>query len=125
MKVIFITRESADFPAVRIRCHGFAGKLKKAGIDTEVFSFADNLGAKSGKEEKLMSPRDKIVYNIKAFKYLFPKNTILFLQRFNYHSLAPVLLCFLMKRKLIFDLDDWEARENIKYYFETSHHNEK
>ena len=104
-------------PAVRVRCYGFARYLNKAGIETEIFSFADNLGAKSGKEEGQMSRLDKLLYNLKAFKYLKSKDTVLVLQRCNYHSLAPLLLNLLFKRKLILDLDDWEARENIEYHF--------
>ncbi|MFH1061650.1 MAG: glycosyltransferase [Candidatus Omnitrophota bacterium] len=117
MKIIFITRESKQMPAVRVRCYGFAKYLNQAGIETEIFSFADNLGAKSGKEESKMSLADKMVYNLKAFKYLWDKDAVLFLQRCNYHSLAPLLVSLLRNRKLIFDLDDWEARENIEYYF--------
>jgi len=117
MKVTFITRESFDMPAVRVRCHGFAQQLENSGINTEIFSYADILGAKTGKEERKMSILDKIGYNFKAFRYLFPQKSILFLQRFNYHSYAPFLMRFLKNCKLIFDVDDWEAREDIKYYF--------
>jgi len=104
-------------PAVRVRCYGFAKYLNQAGIETEIFSFADNLGAKSGKQEGEMSIWDKLGYNLKAFKYLWGKDAVLVLQRCNYHSLAPLLISLLQGKKLIFDLDDWEARENIEYYF--------
>jgi len=117
MKVTFVTRENFEMPAVRVRCYGFAEKLKKSGIETEVFSYADHLGAKSGKEEGRMRTVDKVYYNFKALKHLLPKKSILFLQRFNYHSYAPFFLRFLKNWKLIFDVDDWEAREDIKYYF--------
>ena len=117
MKIIFITRESFDLPAARVRCYGFANALSKHGIDTEVFSYADQLGAKSGKQERFMCVREKIFYNFQAFKYLYSQNAVFFVQRFNYHSFAPLFLKFFKNRKLIFDLDDWEARENNKYYF--------
>ena len=117
MKVIFITRENNKMPAVRVRCHNFAKYLEKAGISTEVFSYADALGAKSGKEESSMTWAQKCAYNFKAYRKLSSKDTVLILQRFNYHSFAPLFLKLFNKNKLIFDLDDWEARETIRYYF--------
>jgi len=119
MKVIFITREGSQMPAVRIRCHGFAESLRKAGMETEIFSYPEELGAKSGAAEHTMRNVDKIMYNMKAFKRLFAKEAVLFLQRCHYHSFAPFFLRIFKNRKLIFDLDDWEARENITYFFNT------
>ncbi|MCK4994147.1 MAG: glycosyltransferase [Candidatus Omnitrophica bacterium] len=117
MKVIFITRENSKMPAVRVRCHNFAKHLEKAGIKTEIFSYADVLGAKSGKEEMNMTWAQKCLYNLRAYLRLSSEDAVLILQRFNYHSFAPLLLKMLNKNKLVFDLDDWEARENIRYYF--------
>ncbi|MBI4846210.1 MAG: glycosyltransferase [Candidatus Omnitrophica bacterium] len=117
MKVIFISRENIDMPAVRVRCFGFARFLEKAGIDTQVFSFAQSVGAKSGKEEAKMNFFEKLKYNFEAYLRLAPEDAVLILQRCNYHSLAPLLLKFFKKKKLVLDLDDWEARENTQYYF--------
>lgn len=117
MKAIFVTREDNKMPAVRVRCHNFAKYLEKAGINTEVFSYADALGAKSGKQEKTMSWAQKCFYNYKAYRKLSSERAVLIMQRFNYHSFAPLFLKLLNKNKLVFDLDDWEARENISYYF--------
>jgi glycosyltransferase involved in cell wall biosynthesis len=118
MKVIFITREGYQLSGSRVRCHGFARQLKKYAVQTEVFSFADNLGAKYAEEESEMSLAKKLKYNFIVFKRLIKedKNTIFFLQRLNYHVLAPVLVNLLHKNKLIFDCDDWNIRENPKYY---------
>lgn len=117
MKIIFITRESKQMPAVRVRCYGFAKYLNAAGIKTDILSFADDLGAKSGKQESRMSVLEKIWYNLKALKFLGDKEAVLFLQRCNYHSFSPLLVSLLSKKKLILDLDDWEARENTECYF--------
>ena len=117
MKVTFVTRENSKMPAVRVRCNNFARYFEKAGIKAEVFSFADELGAKSGKEEKNMTWAQKYLYNFKAFRRLAADDSILILQRCNYHSFAPLILKLMNKNKLVFDLDDWEARENIRYYF--------
>jgi len=117
MKVIFITREDSSMPAVRVRCRDFSRRLQRAGINTEVFSYADIFGAKSGRDERKMGAGEKIRYNFQAYQRLSLEKNILFLQRFNYHSFAPFFLRIFKNYKLVFDLDDWEARENIKYYF--------
>ncbi len=117
MKIIFITREGYTLPGARIRCYNFAGELTKYGIDTEVLSFSDTLGAKDGENEAQMGLKEKIRYNWKAFRRLTKdKKTILYIQRFNYHSFAPYLGHLLNKNRIILDLDDWEMRENPRYY---------
>jgi len=119
MKVIFITREGYQLSGARVRCYNFAKALKQYGVDTEVFSFADTLGAKYGEKEFEMSCLDKIKYNIKALKILLKKekDTIFFMQRLNYHTLAPFIASLINKNKFIFDCDDWNIRENPVYYF--------
>jgi glycosyltransferase involved in cell wall biosynthesis len=104
-------------PAVRIRCHGFARVLRQHGLAAEVFSYADDLGAKSGKEEQLMSAVDKLFLNIRAYQRLSEHPSIIVMQRCNYHSLAPVVLNVFNRYPIVFDLDDWEAREHIRYYY--------
>lgn len=117
MKVIFITREGYRLPGARIRCYNFSRELAKYGIDTEVLSFSDTLGAKDGGEESQMGLRDKIGFNYKAIKRLVKeKEAIFYIQRFNYHSFAPYLAHLFKGNRIIFDLDDWEMRENPRYY---------
>ena len=118
MKVVFITREGYDLSGARVRCYNFVRALKEYGISAEVFSFADNLGAKYGEEESEISFSEKIKYNIKAFRILFrkEKGSIFFIQRLNYHALAPFLVSLLKGNRIIFDCDDWNIRENPEYY---------
>lgn len=118
MKIIFITREGHNLSGARVRCYGFAEELKKYNVDTEVFSFADDLGAKYGEREFEMGLTQKLKYNIRAFKGLSGKinNSVVFMQRFNYHTLAPFLISLLRKNKFIFDCDDWNISENPVYY---------
>lgn len=118
MKVIFITREGYNLSGARVRCYNFARELRKYGIDAEVFSFADNLGAKYGEKEFEMSFREKIRYNLRAFKVLLEKekNSIFFMQRLNYHTLAPFAISLLRRNIFIFDCDDWNIREEPVYY---------
>ncbi|PIY80253.1 MAG: hypothetical protein COY80_03865 [Candidatus Pacebacteria bacterium CG_4_10_14_0_8_um_filter_42_14] len=119
MKVIFVTREGSQLSGARVRCHGFARQLNTYGIETEIFSFADNLGAKCAEEESQMSWITKLKYNLAAFKRLIKtgEKDIFFLQRLNYHALAPFLISWPGKRKFIFDCDDWNIRENPVYRF--------
>jgi len=118
MKIIFITREGYHLSGARVRCYNFARALRKYGISTEVFSFADNLGAKYGEKEFEMCFFEKIWYNIKALKILLKKEkgSVFFVQRLNYHALAPFLASLLKRNKIIFDCDDWNIRENPGYY---------
>ncbi len=119
MKVIFITREGYSLSGARVRCYNFARVLMQHGVDTEVFSFADNLGAKYGEKEFKMSCLDKIKYNIRAFKILLKKekDSIFFMQRLNYHTLGPFIASLINKNKFVFDCDDWNIRENSTHYF--------
>jgi glycosyltransferase involved in cell wall biosynthesis len=119
MKIIFITREGYQLSGARVRCYGFAKQLNRLGFKTRVFSFADQLGAKYGEKEFEMPLGEKLKYNILAFKKLVKenRNSIFFLQRFNYHALAPLLVSLLRKNKVIFDCDDWNIRENPRYYW--------
>jgi len=117
MKVIFITREGYNLSGARVRCYNFARELSRYGIDTEVLSFVDNLGAKDGQEESQMSLRDNAGFNYRAFKKLTrEKEAVFYIQRFNYHSFGPYLVHLFKGNRIIFDLDDWEMRENPKYY---------
>jgi len=117
MKIIFITREGYRLPGARIRCYNFAAELSRLGLETEVLSFSDSLGALDGDKESSMGMLDKIKYNYLAFKKLSKETgAIFYLQRFNYHAFAPLCAHWLKKNRIILDLDDWEMREEPKYY---------
>jgi glycosyltransferase involved in cell wall biosynthesis len=118
MKIIFITREGARLPGARIRCYRFAEELRKYGIETAILSFADHLAALDGEFEAQMGLKKKIKLNFLAWKELAQeKNAAFCLQRFHYHAFAPYLCSIFKKNRLILDLDDWEMREDPKYYF--------
>ena len=102
MKLIFITREGYRLPGARIRCYNFAKELAKYGVETKILSFSDDLGAQDGENESYMSLADKIRFNWLAFKRLIKdKNSIFYIQRFNYHSFAPYLSPIFYKNKII------------------------
>jgi glycosyltransferase involved in cell wall biosynthesis len=119
MKIIFITREGYNLSGARVRCYNFARALRRFGVDTEVFSFADNLGAKCGEKELAMPFLEKFRYNIRALKILLEKerDAVFFMQRINYHTLAPFLVSLVKKNRFVFDCDDWNMREDPVYYF--------
>ena len=119
MKTVFITREGYNLSGARVRCYNFARELVRYNVESEVFSFADKLGAEFGENEPRMSLFKKLKLNMLALKALnkkVDKNTIIFMQRLNYHSLAPFLITLFGHNKFIFDCDDWNIRENPKYY---------
>ncbi|MFH1778055.1 MAG: glycosyltransferase [Candidatus Omnitrophota bacterium] len=100
-------------PAARVRCYNFAIELKKYGVKTDVLSYYDHIETK---EEYKFTFLDKVKLNLTVFNRLSKEeNSVFFLQRFNYHSFGPYLAKFINKNKLIFDLDDWEIRENPRY----------
>lgn len=113
MKVIFISREGYQLPGARIRCYNFSKELSKYGVEIEVLSYKDHLGAKDGQEEDLMEDTQRIWYNLKAFlKLSRNKHAILYIQRIHYHYLAPLLAHQTFGNKLILDVDDWDMGYN-------------
>ena len=116
-KIIFITREGYDLAGARIRCYNFAREVSRSGIPTEILSFSDHLGAKDGHRESEMNLFDKLKYNYSAFKRISKeKDALFYIQRINYHCLAPLLAHILNKKMITLDLDDWEMREDPRYY---------
>ncbi len=116
MNIVFVTRESYDLPGARIRAYNFARELSGRGYNTGVLSYADHLGAKSGKEESGMSFVKKTCCNLKSFIRLVQKEkNVIILNRVNYHSFGPLLASLVKGNPLILDMDDWEIRENPRY----------
>ncbi|MCM8812443.1 MAG: glycosyltransferase family 4 protein [Candidatus Omnitrophica bacterium] len=115
-KVVFVTRECAQMPGVRVRGHGFAAALRQAGIAAAVFSFADDLRAKHGRAERQLTAADCARLNAQAFCRLVRRRpAAIVLQRLHYHVFGPWLAAQCRGVPLIFDLDDWEAREGALY----------
>jgi len=119
MKFIFTTRESYQEPGARIRCYNFSERLRRKGINASVFSFVEQLGAKSGKDETDFRLRDKLrcVYGgVRAVSKKTNENVFI-VNRFNYHAIPVWLVSQIKKIPFIFDMDDWEAREDIGFRF--------
>jgi glycosyltransferase involved in cell wall biosynthesis len=117
IRILFVTRETRYLPGANYRAYQFAKILSQERIKTSVLSYADHLGAKSGIEERDMNLVDKLRFNIKAFKKIRDFSPdLIFIQRFNYHSFSPYIVSILNHIPYIFDLDDWEFREDISFY---------
>ncbi len=116
---IFITREGRKDPGARARSWGFSEQLNEKGFRSSVVSFVENLGAKSGGEDANFTLLEKIIYAFKGYKFLLKKanNPIFIINRFNYHTIPVWILSKIKKIPFIFDMDDWEAREDISNYF--------
>ncbi|MDP8216563.1 MAG: glycosyltransferase family 4 protein [Candidatus Kaelpia imicola] len=116
-ELVFITREPPELSGAKYRAYNFTKILKESGYRAEVISYSADLGAYSGILEQYLSIADKIGYNLKAYlKFRQYKNPVFIIQRFNYHSLAPLLFCLKNRIKFVYDIDDWEFRENIDYF---------
>ena len=116
-ELVFITREPPSLPGARYRAYNCVNTLKAYGYKADVISYALDFGAYSAILEQYLSKIDKLSYNFKAYlKMKQYKNPIFIIQRFNYHSLAPLLFCLKNRVKFIYDIDDWEFRENIEYF---------
>ena len=118
MRILFITREGYGLSGARVRCYNFCRELKKQGFDARVFSYADDLGAKCGEKELEMSGLKKLGLNLKALQRLAQESsdTVFILQRLNYHALAPLLVSWSKRNRVVLDCDDWNIRENPVYH---------
>ncbi len=117
-EIVFITRESLKLPGARYRAYNIAQALERIGYKASVFSYSDDLGAFSGKLEKYLTLRKKIAYNKAAVNYLKNfQNPLFIIQRFNYHSIGPLLYALKNNINYIFDIDDWEFREDTGTLF--------
>lgn len=114
LRVLFITREGRWQPGARIRSYGLSSQLRKMGFDADVFSFADHLGAKAGKDEAYFFLREKTRYAAKGLCCLVRSDRDVFIiNRANYHAFPAILASGIKRAPFIFDMDDWEAREKI------------
>lgn len=118
MKVYFVTREGYRMAGCRVRCHNFSRALGERGLQTEVISYADDFGAKSGEREREMGVREKAALNLRALKRLASagRGDVIVCQRLNYHAVAPYIRSFRGAR-FVFDCDDWDMREDPVYHF--------
>ena len=116
MKIIFVTREGYNLAGARVRAYNFSKALEERGLDTEVLSYAECLGAGDGINERKMGFFEKLRYNVRAYKKLEKeKDAIIVLQRVNYHTLSVLAARVIRKNRIILDMDDWEIREDPRY----------
>lgn len=110
-KIIFFTAEKGqDLPGAK-RCHIIAEKLKMTNYTTSVISSADYLGTNfDGRPNDIQ----KIISQIKIYnKIRNEKETIFYIQRIDYHVIAPLLASKINFNQIIIDIDDWALDANI------------
>ncbi len=114
MRFLFVTREGYRQPGGRIRCFDIAEGLQALGAQARVLSMADHLGAGQGKDEAGMGIFKKTWVILRALPQLLftPRKTIWVVNRVHYHAIAPLLAGFLVGRRTVLDMDDWEFRED-------------
>jgi len=117
MKFIFITREGLDNPGARNRCYYFSNYLINKGFDSEVYSFAEEFGGKLGYDGSSLSAVNKLNRAFRSLRYFSKSgnNSVFLINRFNYHSIPAWLTAIRKRIPVVFDMDDWEAREKIGY----------
>lgn len=110
LRVIFFTHDSYSLAPARIRCYNFSKTLKKRGINSQVISLVDHLSAKyDGAKRYRISDTKRIWLNIKTFFKLWrEKEIIIYIQKIDYHFLAPLLLHLTRGTKIIVDYDDYD-----------------
>ncbi len=118
MNIVFVTREGYQQPGARIRCYGFAGELQKRGFPAEVFSFVDHAGGNPETDRFHLGLREKLSLLVRGWQELAKKHrTVFVVNRFNYHTFVPWGQSLLRKIPYVFDMDDWEARQDTGYHF--------
>ncbi len=109
--IFFVAQDGFDLPTARVRCYGFAHQLAQRGFSTTILSYRDDLHAsRHGVELPLMSRWEQIELNFRAFARLMksPDRPILYVQKVNYHCLAPKLAAAMRHLPLVVDFDDLE-----------------
>jgi glycosyltransferase involved in cell wall biosynthesis len=111
MNVIFFTYEEEGLAGHR-RCEVIASNLKKRGHETSILN-SKNFSFRLFEVLKL-GDVNKIISQIRIFNILkLEKNTIFYIQRVNYHSIAPFFCSVLNGNKLVVDIDDWSLDGNF------------
>jgi glycosyltransferase involved in cell wall biosynthesis len=115
-KLFFITREGLNSPGARNRCYYFSDYMVNQGLNCEVFSFIDKYSPGAGGTEVDMGFFQKSRFICLSFNELFriATNSIFVINRFNYHSIPAWLVALFKNIPIVFDMDDWESREQIE-----------
>ncbi|MBN2430304.1 MAG: glycosyltransferase family 4 protein [Acidobacteria bacterium] len=113
MRVLFITQDGKQLPTARVRGYAFAEIVKKSGMEAELLSYRDHLKAsRHGVQLCEMGWGEKILLNLRALPKLFSAKVDLFyIQKINYHILAPVMISKFRRIPYLIDFDDFEYLE--------------
>lgn len=113
MKILFFTNEHKNLPGAQ-RCYIISRELQKIGIQSDIINTVDFLGYNQSLLNKTINDVDKIKTQIKIYnKIKNEKGAILYLQRIDYHIIAPLFLKKVYGNQLILDIDDWALDANF------------
>lgn len=113
-EILFVAQDGFAVPTARVRCYNFASALAQKGFRVDVLSYRDHLGAsRHGADLPGMSWAEKLRLNWKALPRLLKTGpgSILYLQKVNYHALAPYVVSRFLRRRLVVDFDDYEYQD--------------
>ena len=123
-KVVFLSYEGYKVAPTRVRCYDFCDKLKRSGIDAEVFAYWDSFPWLSHFPFpfRRIWVTEKVCYNLRAFLYLMKKGPIVIVQqRPNYDSVVTFFLWLVNGSRVVLDFDDWTLSYNVFWRVEVRH----
>lgn len=113
-KVLFVSYDGKPFNGPR--AHWFAKIFNQLGLETEVFSLKDDLGASyHGPESYKTGNIERAKLFIKCTLRLLkePSSTKLIVIKAGFHSLSAAILSTIKGNKIILDYDDYEYDEQF------------
>ena len=123
-KVVFLSYEGHKVAPTRVRCYDFCDKLKRSGIDAEVFAYWDSFPSlfHFPFPFRRIGVTEKVCYNLRAFLYMLKKGRIIIVQqRPNYDFIVTFFLWLINGSRVVLDFDDWTLSYNVFWRMEVRH----
>ncbi|QQP87924.1 glycosyltransferase [Skermanella sp. TT6] len=110
--VIFVAADGYTLAPSRIRAYSFAKACRERGLNAEVLSFFDHLGASGqGSGAYRMDEQEKLrLAALGADILKLNPTAILYMQKVSYHSLAVALAAGANGNPVVLDYDDFDFR---------------
>lgn len=118
IKLHFVGLSGYSYPHTRVRCFHFAKALAEyPDVQTKVLSYRDHLCPQRSEVDMFDHLRDfeKMGLVLKALKCLLSDDskTLMYVQKAHFHSAAPYLLHRLLRRRYLFDYDDYDVELSV------------
>lgn len=107
----FVGLSGYQYPHTRVRCYGFAERLRLHGYHTRVFSLKDRLAPHIPEDAMYALPDlARLRLLTRAFVRLASRpHSLLYIQKAHYHALAALAVHRLVGVPFVLDYDDWEV----------------